>query len=81
MIPKPTIFLLFFLAASIAANVYFGVQSGAIGKLQTEIGALKISNARLGTENAKAAATINTLLAEAERWEAYGTELEAFILP
>ena len=81
MVPKPTIVLLFLLAASIAANVYFGVQSGGIGKLQTEIGALKISNASLGTENAKAAATINTLLAEAERWEAYGTELEAFILP
>ena len=75
------IILLFLLAASIAANVYLGVQPGDIGKLQAEIGTLKISNAQLGTENAKAAATINTLLAEAERWAAYRTELEFFILP
>ena len=81
MIPRATIIVLFLLAASVAANVYFAAQMGGVGKLETEVGTLRISNARLGTENAKAAATINTLLAEAERWEAYGADLEALILP
>ncbi|MCH8089566.1 MAG: hypothetical protein IH955_06110 [Chloroflexi bacterium] len=81
MLSKPAVILLFLLAASIAANVYFAVQFGAVGKLQTEIGTLKISNARLGAANAQAAATINTVKAEAARWEAYGTGIEALILP
>lgn len=81
MIPKPAIFLPLLLALSMAANIYFAAQLGGVDKLGTEVGALKISNARLATENAKAAATINTLLAEAERWEAYRTELEGYILP
>ena len=81
MIPKLTIILLFLLAASVAANVYLGVQSGGMGKLQAEIRTLEDSNARLGAENAKASATINALFAEAQRWEAYRTELEGLILP
>lgn len=78
---KQTIILSFLLAASIAANFFFAAQLAGVGDLETEVGTLKTSNARLGVENANAAATINSLLAEAARWEAYVNDLESLILP
>ena len=57
------------------ANVYFVAQLGGVWTLETEVGTLRKSNARVDAENAKATATINILLAEAARWEAYGAEL------